>query len=333
MWSSRHSRKEFIQDGAARKSVSRNAAGRSRQGQVQPDLVESRPERAQRNKTHLIDGRFVSPGGDTSSENDSLSEPERPIEQILGYDQINSCSHSLIPYRPPKGGPFKAARKFQFGVKSGRRPANPIREAETPDTLHPVEEHDITIYDDSDSMHDSAVNDAEHDDVTERVPEPTAPRLPFLLRNLRAGFKSRCISIRIDPHKKEPPLHPVSVSYPRQLGSIEEQQKTANSVIETRVHSWMCSLCDLHGQFNNHTVLDMHLRWDHPEVKATWDAVSRELKLASHVSILLRHTPPCLSWFLSWRKSRRLSCQNRHFYLISLDEIGTNQPRATACFN
>lgn len=274
LWSSRHSRKEFIQDGAVRKSVSRNAAGRSRQGQVQPDLVGSRPERARHNKTHLVGGHFVSPGMDSSSEDDSLSESERPIEETLG---------------PPKGGPFKAARKFQFGVKSGRRPANPIHEAEMPDTLHQAEEHNITIYDDSDiSMHDSAVDDAEQDDVTERAPERTAPRPPFLLRNLRAGFKSRCRSIGVNPLKKEPLLHPVSVSYPRQLGSIEEQQKTANGVIETRVHSWMCSLCNLHGQFNNHTILDMHLRWDHPEVKATWDATYSTLSL---VIPILEKTP------------------------------------------
>lgn len=167
-----------------------------------------------------------------------------------------------------------------------------IDEAESPDTMDQAEEYDSTVYDDS--THESAAYDTQHDEMTERTPDRTTPRLPFLLRNLRAGFKSRCTLVGIDPHKKQLPLRPISMSYPHHLGSIEEQQKTRNSVIEKQVNTWICPLCELHGEFNNRAILDMHLRWDHLEVKATWDAVSAVSSLASCISMRFRLTAPCL---------------------------------------
>ncbi|KAL4073283.1 hypothetical protein V8B97DRAFT_2005937 [Scleroderma yunnanense] len=260
VWSNRHSRKEFIQDGTPRKSVSRITAGRSRPGQVPSDHIDNRQRFTRPSKIHLVDGRFVSPEENISSENDSSSEPECPIEDKSG---------------PPKDGRFKAARKFQVGVKSTKPlSANPIHEDET----HDVEEHHSTIYDDS--VHDSAAYDEADNDAS----ESTAPRPPFLLRNLRVGFKSRCTLIGIDPHKKEPPLRPVSITYPRHLGRTEEKKRAINSVIEKQVHSWMCPLCDWHGAFNNRTAFDMHLRWDHPEVKATWNATFSTLSLVIPVA-------------------------------------------------
>ena len=85
VWSGRHSYREFVQDGAVRKSVSRIASGRSRQGQGKPDLVESRLQLSEV-RSYLSGGRIISPGMDTSSGTDSLSEPESPIENIPRYD-------------------------------------------------------------------------------------------------------------------------------------------------------------------------------------------------------------------------------------------------------
>ncbi|KAI5986167.1 hypothetical protein EDD15DRAFT_1598375 [Pisolithus albus] len=47
----------------------------------------------------------------------------------------------------------------------------------------------------------------------------------------------------------------------------------------TSLRSWSCVMCDLHGVFNNRTVLHKHLSWDHPEIDVKWNTDYSELLL------------------------------------------------------
>lgn len=91
-----------------------------------------------------------------------------------------------------------------------------------------------------------------------------AKRLPFLRRNLRQGFYQRCQSLGI-PCSAQPPV-PVNVRY---------EHRTTPDIIDnffvTRMETFVCPLCELHGMFNTREMLASHLTWDHSEVKVRWD--------------------------------------------------------------
>ncbi|KAG1779412.1 hypothetical protein EV702DRAFT_1087975 [Suillus placidus] len=105
-------------------------------------------------------------------------------------------------------------------------------------------------------------------------------RLPFMLRNLRKGFLSRCKSLGLDPSRSIPPSKPVTVIY----NCVSEQQET-----QTRMTDWRCPLCDLHGIFPAQQILDAHLQWDHSGVGFCWDmddyTLWVRLPLTRHVAL------------------------------------------------
>ena len=79
-------------------------------------------------------------------------------------------------------------------------------------------------------------------------------QLPFLLRNLRRGFRLRCIDIGIKTTKAKPRM-PVVVRY-----------ECTGIIYETSVPKWFCPLCELHGDLPNKDMLRCHLQWDHASV-------------------------------------------------------------------
>lgn len=113
-------------------------------------------------------------------------------------------------------------------------------------------------------------------------------RLPFMLRNLRKGFLSRCKSLGIDPSHRIPPSKPITVIYTcvaQTAGDrYPEQQET-----RTTMTDWRCPLCELHGVFPAQQILQAHLQRDHPGVGFRWDmddySLSVQLPLTRHVAL------------------------------------------------
>ncbi|KAG0707919.1 hypothetical protein DFH29DRAFT_994550 [Suillus ampliporus] len=113
-------------------------------------------------------------------------------------------------------------------------------------------------------------------------------RLPFMLRNLRKGFLSRCKSLGIDTSRSVPPPKPITVVYScvaqiAKDGSLERQET------RTTMPDWKCPLCELHGTFPMQQILNAHLKWDHSEVGFVWDmddyTLSMRLPLQGHVPL------------------------------------------------
>jgi hypothetical protein len=88
--------------------------------------------------------------------------------------------------------------------------------------------------------------------------------LPFLLRNLRRGFKKVCNRLGI-PTTSTVPFPPNGVKV--LLGYSKEER--IFTVMMTR--SWLCPLCELHGIFETPDMLKKHLQWDHSSVRVRWE--------------------------------------------------------------
>jgi hypothetical protein len=92
-----------------------------------------------------------------------------------------------------------------------------------------------------------------------------AKQLPFLLRNLRRGFISRCRSINIPTQYTSEGIS-VTVRY-------EHSSAAGEHAFETRMEHWVCPLCELHGAFQTREMLASHLDWDHDEIFSQWNDV------------------------------------------------------------
>ena len=84
-------------------------------------------------------------------------------------------------------------------------------------------------------------------------------QLPFLLRNVREGFLSRCRALGV-------PIY----SDNRQLSLCVRYDYVAGLTYETDISKWLCPLCELHGTFRTREMLACHLQWDHAEVFSEW---------------------------------------------------------------
>lgn len=85
-------------------------------------------------------------------------------------------------------------------------------------------------------------------------------QLPFLLRNVREGFLSRCRALGV-------PIY----SHDRQLSLCVRYDYVAGPTYITDISNWLCPLCELHGIFRTREMLDCHLQWDHAEVYSEWE--------------------------------------------------------------
>jgi hypothetical protein len=103
-------------------------------------------------------------------------------------------------------------------------------------------------------------------------------QLPFLLRNVREGFLSRCRVLGV-------PIY----SDNRQLSLCVTYDYVAGLTYKTDISKWLCPLCELHGAFRTREMLACHLRWDHGEIFSEWGQISdREvsgLNLGRHLSV------------------------------------------------
>ena len=104
-------------------------------------------------------------------------------------------------------------------------------------------------------------------------------RLPFLLRNLRMGFESRCRTFHVPIGPEDFPKAPVRVQYRKVREESDNDssdymtldddgikfQEFAGSLAE-----WACPLCELHKPFRNRSMLAYHLERDHGEVQVSW---------------------------------------------------------------
>jgi hypothetical protein len=92
-----------------------------------------------------------------------------------------------------------------------------------------------------------------------------AKQLPFLLRNLRRGFISRCRSLNI-PTQPTPEAISVTVRY-------EYSSAAREHAFETQMKHWLCPCCELHGAFQTREMLASHLDWDHGGILSQWNEV------------------------------------------------------------
>ncbi|KIK41670.1 hypothetical protein CY34DRAFT_193961 [Suillus luteus UH-Slu-Lm8-n1] len=113
-------------------------------------------------------------------------------------------------------------------------------------------------------------------------------RLPFMLRNLRKGFLSRCKSLGIDPSRRIPPSKPITVIYTC-VAQIAEDRYSEQQETRTTMTDWRCPLCELHGIFPAQQILQVHLQRDHPGVGFRWDmdnyTLCVQLPLTRHVAL------------------------------------------------
>jgi hypothetical protein len=87
-------------------------------------------------------------------------------------------------------------------------------------------------------------------------------QLPFLRRNLRQGFVSRCADVLI-------PIHP-----DRKHVSLEVTYEYVDGIVyQAKIEDWLCPLCNLFGKFTTQATLHCHLKWDHQEVVSDWEKI------------------------------------------------------------
>ena len=92
-----------------------------------------------------------------------------------------------------------------------------------------------------------------------------ARQLPFLLRNLRVGFISRCHSLNIPT---QPSSEGISVTV-----RYEYSSAAGEHAFETQMEHWVCPCCELHGTFHTREMLASHLDWDHDTILSQWNEV------------------------------------------------------------
>ena len=85
-------------------------------------------------------------------------------------------------------------------------------------------------------------------------------QLPFLLRNVREGFLSRCRTLGV----------PIYSDDNRKLSLCVRYDSVAGLSYKTDISKWLCPLCEIHGTFRTREMLSCHLQWDHAEVFYEW---------------------------------------------------------------
>ena len=85
-------------------------------------------------------------------------------------------------------------------------------------------------------------------------------QLPFLLRNVREGFLSRCRTLGV----------PIYSDDNRRLSLCVRYDSVGGLTYKTDISKWLCPLCDIHGTFRTREMLSCHLQWDHGEIFYEW---------------------------------------------------------------
>ncbi|PFH50530.1 hypothetical protein AMATHDRAFT_85750 [Amanita thiersii Skay4041] len=90
-----------------------------------------------------------------------------------------------------------------------------------------------------------------------------ARQLPFLVRNLRRGFQSRCLSLNI-------PITPLPNDHEVEGPFLVRYEHVANAMYERNFEKWQCPLCDLFGTLSTREMLQFHLDQDHKDIFIEW---------------------------------------------------------------
>ncbi|OAX38476.1 hypothetical protein K503DRAFT_770448 [Rhizopogon vinicolor AM-OR11-026] len=154
------------------------------------------------------------------------------------------------------------------------RPANEAREQASSPSESDVAEGDEA----APEMPSDALIEALEDISLVTIRLATLHRLPFMLRNLRQGFLSRCKFLGIDTSHSLPPPKPITVEYSCAV-RIAEDGSPKRQVTRTTMRDWKCPLCELHCTFLSQKILSAHLRWDHSNVDFAWAMVDYTLTL------------------------------------------------------
>ncbi|KAF7321341.1 SMC hinge domain-containing protein [Mycena kentingensis (nom. inval.)] len=95
-----------------------------------------------------------------------------------------------------------------------------------------------------------------------------AGRIPFLLRNLRRGFKIYC-------RKRGLPIKAKSLSQPRLDLTFRVADSNEQPFIKT-ASAYQCPFCVLHSPFPTREMLQVHLEEGHTDIGAAWEHVEDE---------------------------------------------------------
>lgn len=178
-----------------------------------------------------------------------------------------------------------------MGRKAGKQ-SRPIRVDRNRDTSEDSSEQTSDLSEDEqiDSDVDGPSTESDSQDIfSERPPSPSndlvtslealtlsplrmqqTRQLPFLLRNLRRGFKIRChqVGVATTPTLEFDNSVEVGLTFRllKSSGDVEYSDE-----YNTHTTPWNCPLCDLHGRFNTQDMLQRHLDWDHSEIKTVWN--------------------------------------------------------------
>ena len=121
-------------------------------------------------------------------------------------------------------------------------------------------------------------------------------RLPFLLRNLRVGFESRCRTFRVPIGPDDFPRLPVTVVYRYVAEDSDSEDSDGSASDDERecqeflgsLTKWVCPLCELHKPFRNRKMFAFHLAKDHAEVKISWvERKARSVSTSASTWLLL----------------------------------------------
>ncbi|KIJ14576.1 hypothetical protein PAXINDRAFT_115917 [Paxillus involutus ATCC 200175] len=279
-WKGKFARKEYEGGGKRYSRMSIGGAGPSRSSGIS-DVTDTK---GANRKWYVRDGTVVptGSGGSEGSDDEDL-------------------------YGPPKLSTTKAARKFQVGVKSVHQPPGPkkpVHEIE----IDAIDKDDYEAQDTVDDVADEPAYDApvatasgsdheEHTEPSEALLEglerislssvrlQKLRRLPFLRRNLQDGFAHRCKLAGVPTKRISLPRTSISVIYHCPLATtvLGSPRKAPPTGARSSMKDWFCPLCSLHHNFANQMMLDKHLSWDHPSVKALW---------GEHHNVLTLTMPP-----------------------------------------
>ncbi|EJF63894.1 hypothetical protein DICSQDRAFT_179128 [Dichomitus squalens LYAD-421 SS1] len=233
-----------------------------------------------------------------SEDEDEVSVPARPA---LGRKTVFIARRGINAAR--KTNPLrkltKAARKLDLDDSPGTALAAGKR-ARKRDVLELLSDESDDNREDVIELTDSSSSSDIHEllDVFAALTLTTSRlqqyrKLPFLLRNLRMGFESRCRTFRIPIGPEEFPKHPVEVIY---RYAIQESESDDSDVVIVEpkyqefvgiLTEWACPMCGLHKPFRNRAMLVYHLEKDHAETKVTWDELKGQEEKGWKLSLFL----------------------------------------------
>ena len=179
----------------------------------------------------------------------------------------------------------KAARKLDLDARPGRKltTGSGARKRDAPEVLSDEGDRsseDIIELTDSSSNEDiDELLDAFNALTLTAARLQQRRRLPFLPRNLRMGFESRCRTFRVPIGPEDFPKFPVKVVY---RYAVEDSESEDSDIVILNqepkfqefvgmLTKWACPLCELHKPFRNRAMLAYHLKKDHSEAQISWD--------------------------------------------------------------